>query len=52
MKIVTLGGTAQVGNVLARAFLSQGHEIVILSRELEGLINSPVDSATWVEPDP
>src|SRR6476620_7990543 len=32
MKIVIPGGTGQVGAVLARAFLADGHEVVILSR--------------------
>jgi hypothetical protein len=37
MKIVIPGGTGQVGNVLARAFLAQGHEVVVLSRGSEGV---------------
>lgn len=32
MKIVLPGGTGQVGQILARAFLAEGHEAVILSR--------------------
>lgn len=32
MKIVIPGGTGQVGTILARAFLADGHEVVILSR--------------------
>lgn len=36
MKIVIPGGTGQVGGVLARAFLKQGHEVVILSRSGRG----------------
>lgn len=36
MKIVLPGGTGQVGNVLARAFLAQGHEVVVLSRGSQG----------------
>lgn len=32
MKIVIPGGSGQVGNILARAFSGQGHEVVILSR--------------------
>lgn len=32
MKIVIPGGTGQVGNILARALLREGHEVVILSR--------------------
>jgi uncharacterized protein (TIGR01777 family) len=33
MKIVIPGGTGQVGNVLARAFVAAGHEVVMLSRQ-------------------
>lgn len=33
MKIVIPGGSGQVGQVLARAFLRDGHEVVILTRE-------------------
>ncbi len=32
MKIVLPGGTGQVGTLLARAFVADGHEVVILSR--------------------
>lgn len=32
MKIILAGGTGQVGNVLARAFHADDHEIVVLSR--------------------
>jgi uncharacterized protein (TIGR01777 family) len=32
MKIVIPGGTGQVGTLLARAFLADGHEVVVLSR--------------------
>src|SRR5215471_18388816 len=32
MKIVIPGGTGQVGALLARAFLADGHEVVVLSR--------------------
>lgn len=32
MKVVIPGGSGQVGNVLARAFHSDGHEVVVLSR--------------------
>ncbi|MEZ5424564.1 MAG: NAD-dependent epimerase/dehydratase family protein, partial [Pyrinomonadaceae bacterium] len=32
MKIVIPGGTGQVGTVLARAFHSDGHEVVVLGR--------------------
>jgi len=35
MKIVIPGGTGQVGTVLARAFLKDGHEVVVLSRRPE-----------------
>jgi uncharacterized protein (TIGR01777 family) len=33
MKIVIPGGTAQLGNILARAFLREGHQVVVLSRK-------------------
>ena len=33
MKIVIPGGTGQVGMVLARTFLADGHEVVLLSRD-------------------
>src|SRR5947208_8525654 len=32
MKIVIPGGTGQVGALLARAFVADGHEVVVLSR--------------------
>ena len=32
MKIVIPGGSGQVGTILARAFHSEGHEVVVLSR--------------------
>ena len=33
MKIVIPGGTGQVGKLLARAFVADGHEVVVLSRK-------------------
>ncbi len=33
MKIVIPGGTGQVGSLLARAFISGGHDVVVLSRK-------------------
>jgi uncharacterized protein len=33
MKVVMPGGTGQAGNILAKAFHSAGHEVVILSRK-------------------
>jgi uncharacterized protein (TIGR01777 family) len=33
MKVIIPGGTGQVGTVLARAFLRDGHEVVVLSRK-------------------
>src|SRR3954469_25337556 len=32
MKVVIPGGTGQVGQILCRAFVSRGHEVVVLSR--------------------
>ena len=32
MKIVIPGGSGQVGTLLARAFVGDGHEVVVLSR--------------------
>lgn len=32
MKIVIPGGSGQVGGILSRAFLTEGHEVVVLSR--------------------
>jgi uncharacterized protein (TIGR01777 family) len=32
MKIVIPGGSGQIGTILAREFLNQGHEVVVLSR--------------------
>lgn len=35
MKIVIPGGSGQVGTVLARAFVADGHDVVVLSRKVE-----------------
>ncbi|MCC7539791.1 MAG: epimerase, partial [Deltaproteobacteria bacterium] len=32
MKLVLPGGSGQVGRVLARAWLAEGHEVVVLGR--------------------
>jgi uncharacterized protein YbjT (DUF2867 family) len=32
MKVVVPGGSGQVGTLLARAFVGDGHEVVVLSR--------------------
>src|SRR6185295_4508697 len=34
MKIIIPGGRGQVGTLLARAFVADGHEVVVLSRKL------------------
>ena len=34
MKIVLAGGTGQVGTILARSFVADGHQVVVLSRTL------------------
>jgi uncharacterized protein (TIGR01777 family) len=44
MKIVIPGGSGQVGTVLARAFHSAGHEVVVLSR---GAAARPWRVETW-----
>lgn len=40
MKLVLPGGTGQVGNILARAFHAEGHDVIVLSR-------TPNQSAPW-----
>ena len=37
MKIVIPGGTGQVGGILRRAYVAQGHEVVVLSRQATSL---------------
>jgi uncharacterized protein (TIGR01777 family) len=44
MKILIPGGSGQVGTILARHLHAQGHEVVILSRELRSL---PWKVAPW-----
>ncbi len=44
MKIVIPGGSGQVGTALARAFHSDGHEVVVLSRRKDKL---PWRTAIW-----
>lgn len=44
MKIVIPGGTGQVGTVLARAFVADGHEVVVLSRNPG---NTPWRTVRW-----
>jgi len=44
VKIVIPGGSGQVGTVLARAFASDGHEVVVLSRRPTAL---PWQSVAW-----
>ncbi|HET7459056.1 MAG TPA: NAD-dependent epimerase/dehydratase family protein, partial [Gemmatimonadaceae bacterium] len=41
MKIVLPGGSGQVGTVLARALVADGHEVVVLSRRPERAPPSP-----------
>jgi uncharacterized protein (TIGR01777 family) len=45
LKIVIAGGTGQVGSVLSRAFHGDGHEVVLLSRNL--LRDSSVRIVPW-----
>ncbi len=35
MKVIVPGGTGQIGSILVRAFLKDGHEVVVLSRKPE-----------------
>ena len=44
MKIILPGGSGQVGTVLARAFQSAGHEVVVLTRQPRSL---PWRSVAW-----
>jgi uncharacterized protein (TIGR01777 family) len=44
MKILIPGGSGQVGTILARHFHAQGHEVVVLSREMRSL---PWKVAPW-----
>jgi uncharacterized protein len=44
MKIVIPGGSGQVGTALARAFHSDGHDVVVLSRRKD---DSPWRTAIW-----
>jgi uncharacterized protein (TIGR01777 family) len=44
MKIVIPGGTGQVGTILSRAFLTDGHEVVVLSRRAE---TGPARVVVW-----
>lgn len=44
MKIVIPGGSGQVGTMLARYFLAQGHEVVVLSR---GAPQRPWRTVAW-----
>jgi len=45
MKIVIPGGSGQVGTILARHFHSQGHEVVVISRNAP--TSACVKPATW-----
>jgi uncharacterized protein (TIGR01777 family) len=44
MRIIIPGGSGQVGHVLARHFHAGGHEVVVLSRQLE---SAPWSVVTW-----
>jgi uncharacterized protein (TIGR01777 family) len=44
MKIIIPGGTGQIGTVLARAFLAEGHDVVILSRQVSA---APWRTVAW-----
>lgn len=47
MKIVMPGGSGKVGAVLARNFVSKGHDVVILSRKPATAKNESVRHVTW-----
>jgi uncharacterized protein (TIGR01777 family) len=44
MKIVIPGGTGQVGTILSRAFLDDGHEVVVLGRQPQ---SRPARAVAW-----
>lgn len=44
MKILLPGGSGQVGNILSRAFVADGHEVVVLSRNPAA---APWKSLAW-----
>ena len=44
MKIIIPGGTGQVGTLLARAFVRDGHEVVVVSRKPS---SAPWRVVTW-----
>jgi uncharacterized protein (TIGR01777 family) len=44
MKMVLAGGSGQVGQILARSFVADGHDVVVLSR---GLIDAPWKIVRW-----
>ena len=37
MKIVIAGGTGQIGGLLRRSLVAQGHDVVVLSRTAQAL---------------
>jgi NAD dependent epimerase/dehydratase family enzyme len=45
MKIVIPGGSGQVGTLLAHALHADGHDVVVLSRQLQ--VHSPWRTAAW-----
>jgi uncharacterized protein (TIGR01777 family) len=47
MKIVIPGGTGQVGTLLARAFVADGHEVVVLSRKPGKAVQAPWRVVGW-----
>jgi uncharacterized protein (TIGR01777 family) len=54
MKIVIPGGTGQIGSILSRAFLAQGHDVVVLGRRSvprpwRVVVWNAVDQGPWVE---
>ena len=47
MKIIIPGGTGQVGQLLARAFLRDGHEVVLLSRRADAPAAAGARVVAW-----
>lgn len=49
MKVVIPGGSGQVGMILARAFIEDGHEVIVLSRKSR---SGPAKTVAWDAKNP